>query len=126
MDKGDLEKGMPKRWPTLDNTRSIWYQVRVLVDNVTSHFIQIARDHIAEHHNLHHFESEAELFEFIDSLVADNMHLFPGADCLEGGVHGPNPMQRVWKSANEWKVSTLLLGRSNTGVYLLQILSSGE
>jgi hypothetical protein len=117
---------MLKRWPTLDITRSIWYQVRAQVDKVKSHFIPSARDHIAELYDLHRFESDAERLEFIDSLLADNKYLFPVAERVEGGVGGPNPMQRVLKAANEWPASTLLPGGSNPGVYLHQILSLGE
>jgi hypothetical protein len=126
MHKGDLERDMLQRRPTLDITRSIRYQVRTQVAKVKSHFIQSARDHIAELYDLHHFESDAECLEFIDSLLAENKYLFPVAEPVEGGVCGPNPMQRVSKAANEWPVSTLLSGASNQGVYLHQILSSGE
>jgi hypothetical protein len=126
MHKGDLERGMLKRRPTLDITRSIRYQVRAQVDKVKSHFIQSARDHIAELYDLHRFESDAERLQFIDSLLADNKYLFPVAERVEGGVRGPNPTQRVSKAANEWPASTLLPGGSNPGVYLHQILSSGE
>jgi hypothetical protein len=117
---------MLKRRPTLDITRSIRYQVRAQVDKVKSHFIQSARDHIAELYDLHRFESDAERLQFIDSLLADNKYLFPVAERVEGGVRGPNPTQRVSKAANEWPASTLLPGGSNPGVYLHQILSSGE
>jgi len=79
----------------LDNTHSNQYQVRAQVDKVTSHFIQSARDHIAELYDLHCFESDAEHLEFIDSLLADNKYLFPVSACVEGGVRSPNPMQRV-------------------------------
>jgi hypothetical protein len=117
---------MLKRWPTLDITCSIRYQVRAQVDKVISHFIQSARDHIAELYHLHRFESDAERLKFIVSLLADNKYLFPVAERVEGGVRGPNHTQRVSKAANEWLASTLLPGRSNPGVYLHQILSSGE
>jgi len=124
--KGDLERGMLKQWPTLDITRSNRNQVRAQVDMVKSHFIQSARDNIAELHDLHRFESAAERLEFIDSLLADNKYLFPVAERVEGGVHGPNPMQRESKAANKWPESTLLPVGSNPAVYLHQILSSGE
>jgi len=114
------------RKPTLDITRSIWYQVRAQVDKVKFHFIQSARDHIAELYNLHRFESDAAHLEFIDSLLADNKYLFPVAERVEGGVRGPNPTQRELKAANEWPASTLFPGGGNPGVYLHQILSSGE
>ena len=112
--------------PTVDITRSNRYQVRAQVDKVKSHFIQSARDNIAELYDLHRFESTAERLEFIDSLLADNKYLFPIAERVEGGVRGPNATQRESKAANEWPVSTLLPGGSNPAVYLHQILSSGE
>jgi hypothetical protein len=117
---------MLKQRPTLDITRSNWYQVRAQVDKVKSHFIQSARDNIAELYDLHRFESTAERLEFIDSLLADNKYLFPIAERVEGGVRGPNATQRESKAANEWLASTLLPGGSNPAVYLHQILSSGE
>jgi hypothetical protein len=117
---------MLKRRPTLDITRSIRCQVRAQVNSVESYIIQSARDHRAELYNLHCFESEAECLEFIDSLLADNKYLFPVAERVEGGVRGPNPSQRVSKAANKWPESTLLPGGSNPGVYLHQIVSSGE
>jgi hypothetical protein len=104
---------MLKQWPTLDITRSNRYQVHSEVDKVKSHFIQYARDNIAELYDLHHIESAAERLEFIDSLLADNKYLFPVAERVEGGVHGPNPTQRESKAANEWPASTLLPVRSN-------------
>jgi hypothetical protein len=117
---------MLKQRPTLDTTRSDWYQVRAQVHKVKSHFIQSARDNIAELYYFHRFESTAERLEFIDSLLADNKHLFPIAERVEGGVCDPNPTQRESKAANEWLASTLLPGGSNPAVYLHQILSSGE
>jgi len=117
---------MLKQRPMLDITRSNQYQVRAQVDKVKSHFIQSARDNIAELYDLHRFESAAERLEFIDSLLADNKYLFPVAEHVEGGVHGPNPTKRESKAANEWPASTLLPGGSNPGVYLHHILSSGE
>jgi hypothetical protein len=90
-----------KQRPTLDITRSNWYQVRAQVDKVKSQCIQSARDNIVELYDLHHFESTAERLEFIDSLLADNKYLFPIADHVEGGVRGPNPAQRESKDANE-------------------------
>jgi len=106
---------MLKRRPTLDNTRINWYQVQARVDKVQSHFIQLATDRIAEHHDIHCFESDAEPLEFIDSLLADNKYLFPVAERVEGGVRSPNPTQRVSKVANELLTSTLLRGGSNPG-----------
>jgi hypothetical protein len=117
---------MLKQRPTLDITRSNQYQVRAQVDKVKSHFIQSGTDNIAELYDLHRFESATEGFEFIDSLLADNKYLFLIAERVEGGVRHPNPMQRESKAGNEWPVSSLLPGRKNPGVYLHQILSSGE
>jgi len=84
---------MLKQRHRLDITRSNRYQVRVQVNKVKSHSIQSARDNIAELYDLHRFKSAAEHLEFIDSLVADNKYLFPVAECMEGGVRGPNPTQ---------------------------------
>jgi hypothetical protein len=110
----------------LDITHSNWYQVRAQVNKVKSHFIQSARDNIAEFDDLHRFESAAECLEFIDSLLADNKYLFPFAEHVEGGVRGPNPTLRESKAANEWPASTVLPGGSNPAVYQHQILSSGK
>jgi hypothetical protein len=110
----------------LDITHSNWYQVRAQVDKAKSHFIQSARDNIAELYDLHRFESTAEHLQFIDSLLVDNKYLFPIPECVEGGVHGSNPTQRESKAVNEWLASTSLPGGSNPTVYLHQILSSGE
>jgi len=107
---------MLKQWPTLDIIRSNWYLVRAQVDKVKSHFIQSARDNIAELYDLDRFESTAERLEFIDSLLADNKYLFPIAERVEGGVRGPNPMQRESKAANEWLASTLLPCGTNPAV----------
>jgi len=124
MHKGDLERGMLKRRPTVDMPRSTWYQVRAEVDNVASHFIQSATDHIAELYDLHRFQSDAERLEFIDCLLADNKYLIPVAEPVEDGVRGLNPTQRVSKAANEWPASNLVPTESNPGVYLHQMLSS--
>jgi len=126
MHKRDLKRGMLNRRPTWDITRSNCYQVRAQVDMVKSHFIQSARDQIAEPYDLNSFGSNAERLEFIDSILTDNKYLFPLAERVEGGVHGANPMQRVLKADHEWPVSTSLPGGSNPAVYLFQILSSGE
>jgi len=126
MHKGALARGMLKKRPALHITRSNWYQVRSQVDKVKFHLIQSARDNIPELYDLHHFESAAEHLEFIDSLLADNKYLFSVAKRVEGGVHGPNLMQRELKADNKWLASTVLPGRSNPAVYLHQILSSGE
>jgi len=93
---------------------------------VKSNCIQSTRDNIAELYDLHRFESAAERLEFIYSLLADNQYLLPIAEGVEGGVCGPNSMQRVSKAANQWLASTSLPGRSIHTVYLHQILSSGE
>jgi len=97
---------MLKQRPTLDITRLNRYQVRTQVDKVNSHFIQSARENIAALYDLPRFESAAERLEFIDSLLADNNSFFPVAECVEGGVRGPNPTQRESKAPNEWPVST--------------------
>jgi len=117
---------MLKQWPTLDITCSNWYQVRVQVYTVKSHFIQSARDNISELYGLHRFESDAEHLEFIDSIPAGNKYHCAAAEHVEGGVRGPNPMQRVSTAANNWPACTLFPGGSNLGVYLHQIISSGE
>jgi len=113
MHRADPERGTLKRWPTVDITSSIRYQVRAQVDKVKYHYITSARDHIAEHFDLHPFESNGEHLEFIDSFLADNKYLFPVAEHVEGGVHGRNPTQKVSKAANDWPASTLLAGGSN-------------
>jgi hypothetical protein len=100
----------------LDITLLVQYQVRAQTDKVKSHFIQSASDHIAELYDLHRSKSEPEHLEFIDSLLADIMYLFPVAERVEGGVRGPNPTQRVSRAANEWPASTLLPGGSNPQV----------
>jgi len=100
--------------------------MRAQVAKYKSHFIQSARYIIAELFDLHHFKSDAEHLEFIDSLLADNRYLFLVAEHVEGDVHGPNPTQRVSKAANEWPASTLLPGGSKPAVYLHQILSLAE
>jgi hypothetical protein len=92
---------MLKQLHTLDITRSNQYQVRAHVNKVKSHFVQSARDNIAEHNDLHRFESAAEYLEFIDSLLADTKYLFPVAESVKGGVRGPEQTQRESKAANE-------------------------
>jgi hypothetical protein len=77
---------MLNQLPTLDITRSNRYQVRAQVVKVKSHLIQSAGDNIAELYDLHRFESPAEHLVFIDCLLADNKHLFPISECVEGGV----------------------------------------
>jgi hypothetical protein len=95
MQKGDLEKGMLNQCPTLNITSSICYQVREPVDKVKSRFIQSAWDNIAELYNIHHVQSDTEHLQLIDSFLADNKFHCPIAEHVDGGVHGPNPMQRV-------------------------------
>jgi hypothetical protein len=124
--KGDLERGMLNQRPMVDITRSNRYQVRAQVDMVKSDFIQSVRYNIAELYDIHRFESAAEHLEFIDSLLVDNKYLFPVAEHVEGGVRSSNPTQRESKADNEWLASTLLPGGGNPGVYIHQILSSGE
>jgi len=117
---------MLKQRPTLDITRSHLYQVRAQVDKVKSHFIQSARDNIAELYDLERFESDAERLEFIESLLPDIKYYFLIAEHVEGGIRGPHPTQKVSNAANEWPASALLLGGRNPAVYLHQISSSGE
>jgi len=117
---------MLNQWPTVDITCSNRYQVRAPVDKVKSHFIQSVRGNIAELYDLHRFESTPARLEFIDSLQGDNKNFFPVAERVQGGVCGPNPMQRESKDCHEWLASTLLLGEGNPAGYLNQILSSGE
>jgi hypothetical protein len=90
----------------LNITSSVRYQVQVQVDNVQSDFIQSARDHTAELYDLYRCESDAERLEFIDSLLANTMYLFPVAERVEGIVRSPNTTQRVSKAATEWPMST--------------------
>jgi len=117
---------MLKQRPRFDITCSNWYQVRAQVDKVKFHFIQSARENIAELYDLHHFESATERLEFIDPLLADNEYHFPVAEHVEGGVRGPNPTQREWKASNEWPASTSLPGGNNLWFYLHQLVSSGK
>ena len=83
-------------------------------------------DNIAEHYDLHHFESVAEHLEFIDSILADNKYLVPVAKHVEGGVHGPNPTHRESKADHAWLESTLPAGGGNRVVYVHQLVSSSE
>jgi len=124
--KGDLERGTLKQRPMLDITRSNQNQVRAHVCKVKSYLIQSARDKIAELHDLHCFESNAECLESIDSLLADSKYRFAVAEGVEGGVCGPNQMQRESKAAIEWPASASLPVRSNPTVYLHQFLPLGE
>jgi hypothetical protein len=74
-------------------------------------------------YDLHHFESDTECLEFIISLLADNMYLFPIAQHMQGGVRGQNPTRSKLKVANNWRSSTVRPGGSNRTVNLHQILS---
>jgi len=112
---------MLKQRPTLDITPSNRHLVHAQVDKIKSHFIQSARENIAGRYELHRFESAAEHVEFIDSLLAGKMYLFPVADRVEGGVRGQNTTQRESKAANEWPVSSTPRGRNNPMVNLHQI-----
>jgi len=113
------------QWPTVDITRSNWFQVRAQVDKVKFHFFQSARDNIAELYDLHNFQSTAQHLEYIDSLLADNKNHFPEAEREDGGVRVPNQTQRESTPDKEWLASSSLPGGSNPAVYLHQICSSG-
>jgi len=110
----------------LDITCSNRYQVGAQVDMVQSHFIDSARDNIAEVYDLHHFESATERLEFIDFLWADNMYLVLVAERVDGGVQGPNPTPRESKDSNKWLATTSLAGGSNPAAYVAQISSSAK
>jgi len=97
---------MLEQRPTLDITRSNWYPVQAPVDKVKSHYIQSAKDNIADLYDLHRFESDPHSVQFIDCLLPDNKYLFPVAERVEGGVCSPNPTQRELKVASKWPVST--------------------
>jgi hypothetical protein len=92
---------MLKQRPRFTITHPNWYQVRVHVDNIKSHFIEPATDIGAERDNPHWLEFDAEHLEFINYLVADNNNYCPVAECMQGDVHSPNPMQRDSNPANE-------------------------
>jgi len=92
---------MLKQWPTLGIERSNWYQVHCKVDKGISHFIQSARDNIGEVYHIHRFDFAAERLEFIDCLLVDNKYLFPIAECVEGGVCGPNLTQMESQADNQ-------------------------
>jgi len=126
MHKADPEWGMLKERPSLDITRSIRYEVWAQVDKVESNFIHSAKYYVEELYDLHRFKSDAECLAFIDSRRADNMYRFPVAECVEGGVRGQNPTQRLSQAAKEYPASTLLHGGRNPGVCLHHNSSSGE
>jgi hypothetical protein len=64
--------------------------------------------------------------QFIDSLLAGDKYHCPVAERVDGGECGPNPTHRQLQAANEWLLSTLLSGGSNSAVYVHQILSLGK
>jgi len=92
---------MLKQWPMLDITRSDQHQVQAQGDKVKSHFIQSARDNIADHSDLCRSEFATQHLEFIDTLPAHNKNVFPIAERVERGVRGPNPTESESKAANE-------------------------
>jgi len=124
--KGDQERGMLNQQPTLDIAHSNWYQVWAQLNNIESHLIQSAQDNIAVLSNLHCWESNAELLEFIDFHLAENKYLFCVAERVEGGVSSLNSMHRESQDANECPMSTLLPAGIIPVVYLHQISSSRE
>jgi len=126
MHKADLERGMLKKRPTMDVERSDWYQVRAEVDMVKSQFSQWTKNNIGKLYYLHRFESDAELLEFIDSLLADNKYLLPVTEHVECGVRIPNQSQRLSTAADIWPASILLPGGNNLRVYLHFFVSSSE
>jgi hypothetical protein len=111
---------MLKQWPTVDITCSNRGQFHAHVDMVKSHFIQLARDKIAEHYDLHRCESAAEFLDFINSLLAYNKYLFHVAECVEDDERHPNPTQRNLKAAKRmasiyytsWRKQSHLLSTS--------------
>jgi hypothetical protein len=52
---------------------------------------------MAELYDLHHFKSDAEHLEFIDSLLEDNKYLFPIAKCVEGGIYTVQIQRREFR-----------------------------
>jgi len=124
--KRHLERGMLNQRPTLDIACSNRYQGWAQVDQVISNLIQSVRDNPGDLYDRHCCESATERLEFIDSLLADNKYLFHIAECVEGGVRGPNKMQRKLKAANKWQAFTLLPGDKSLEVYWHQILWSRE
>jgi len=124
--KGNPEGGMLKQQPTLDITSLNRYEIWAHVDMVQSHLVTSASDITAELYDLHCSESDTKCLELVHSLLADNKYHFPGAEGVEDGVHGPNPMQRQSKADDKWPESTSLPRGRNPGVYLHPIVSSGE
>jgi len=102
----------------MDVTHWTRYQVRAEVNKLNFHFIQSARVNIVELNDVHHFGSDSERLEFVDSRLPDNKYHFPVAEHVQGGVCNQYPIQRASKAANEWPESTEL-----PGVSLDQILS---
>jgi hypothetical protein len=90
---------MLKQQPTLVPTQSNQYKVQAPVNNNKYHFIQSAREHIAEHYGLHLFEFTAEHLEFIDSLLADNKYRFLVAEHVEEFVYSPKPTHSNFKAS---------------------------
>jgi hypothetical protein len=64
-------------------------------------------DNIAELYDLHCFKSASDHLDLIDSHRDDNSFLFPDAECVEGGVCGPNPMQGESNASNQYPVPTI-------------------
>jgi len=114
---------MLKQRPTLDITRSNNYKVRAQVDKVKFHFVQLARDDIAERYDVHCIESGIEQLEFITLVVADNKCFLPVAEHVEGGIQSPNPIQRELKAEHKLLASTILPGGSIPMVYLHHIFT---
>jgi len=121
--KGDLERGMLKRWTMLEITHSNCYHVRTLVDEVNFHFIQITRDNIAECTDVHSFESEAQHLEMIDSLLSDNKNCFRSAERIEDGACSSNTAQIESNAANKCQASSWIASGSNYWAPLREIFS---
>jgi hypothetical protein len=96
------------------------------VSKVRSHLIESARDNIAERYDLQHFESAAERWELIDSLLADTQYHFLVAKRVEGAVCSPKSRWKESKAANKWQTSTSLPCRINPAVYLHLMLLLNE
>jgi hypothetical protein len=92
---------MRKQRLTLDITLSIQYRVQAQVSKVKFHIVQSAKDNIAVVFDPPCVESDAEHFEFIDSLPADNQHVSPVVQRVEDGVCSPNKPEGVSKAANK-------------------------
>jgi len=90
----------------LNITNSNQFQVRAQVDKAKSNVIQSAMDGIAELYDLHHFETDAEHWKFIDFFWSHNKYLFTEAWREEGGICGPNTTQKESNAANKCLAST--------------------